>query len=268
MNNRHSDLVLLRGGGDVATAVAIKLREEGYDAIIAEQPRPTVIRRAISFAQATYEDDCKVNGFVARKVDNGREALQVVSKDEIPILSDPHLTSLDTIEPRVILDATMRTSPDGILNEVSIPAVGIGPAFTAGKEVEAVIESKNGPNLGQVIYDGETEPHDGVPCEIEGYTFERVSWTPTSGKFNSSVQLGDHVEAGDKLAFIGNKIITSEIKGIVRGVLQDGINVNQGVKAVEIDPRIDNQIPYQIADRSWNIAHGATTAVNEIINCS
>ena len=41
--------------------------------------------------------------------------------------------------------------------------IGLGPGFTAGKDVHAVIETMRGETLADIIYDGQPIPNTGVP---------------------------------------------------------------------------------------------------------
>ena len=48
----NQDIVLIRGGGDLASGVALRLHRVGMKILILELEQPLVIRRSVSFAES------------------------------------------------------------------------------------------------------------------------------------------------------------------------------------------------------------------------
>jgi xanthine dehydrogenase accessory factor len=60
-----NDIVLIRGGGDLASGVALRLYRAGMRLLITELPQPLVIRRLVSFAEAVYNEETTVEEVTA-----------------------------------------------------------------------------------------------------------------------------------------------------------------------------------------------------------
>ena len=57
-------MILVRGGGDLATGVIHKLHQSGYHILILECDRPSAIRRHVAFCEAVYDGTSEVEGVV------------------------------------------------------------------------------------------------------------------------------------------------------------------------------------------------------------
>jgi len=260
-------LIVLRGGGDLASGVALRLHRAGFQLVVIELEKPLAVRRSVSFSEAVYEGTQKVEGVTARLV--SPDQLQVtLEAGEIPVLIDPQANILrnqflTSPQHTIVVDARMlKNEPDPL--DVNIPLhIGLGPGFNAGKNCHAVIETRRGHTLGRVYWDGPTQADSGQP---DGDP-RRVLRTPQAGVLIAHAQIGDHLEEGQLIAEIQPKVenekaqITSPLKGILRGLIHPGIELTAGVKIGDVDPRDDPQLPTLVSDKALAIGGGVLAAL-------
>ena len=254
-------LVVVKGGGDLGTGVAHRLFMAGLKVVILEKHQPTVLRRLASFAEAVYSRSVVVEGIEARRVEDYHEALEALKLKIIPVLVDEAWSFISWAKPDVVVDAIMARRNLGTMISDAPIVIGLGPGFKAEKDVHAVIETRRGVSLGRVIYEGEAEASTGVPEEIEGLTHERVLRAPTDGEFRPIKEIGDYVEEGSLIAKVGEEPIRCMIKGVIRGLLHEGIKVRRGQKIVEIDPTGLREYCYMISDRARAVGGGVLEAI-------
>jgi xanthine dehydrogenase accessory factor len=254
-------IVLIRGGGEMATGIAHRLHCCHMRVLITEIAMPTSVRRNVAFAEAVYEDVQIVEGVKAIRVGSCDEAYATWKQNQIPVFVDPEASVRKILKPAVIVDAIM-AKKNGVARRTDAAVViGVGPGFTAGVDVHAVVESNRGHHLGRVIWDGAAQSDTGIPASVDGYTASRVLRAPQSGIFNTLRAIGDVIAAGEPVATVNGKLIKSEISGQIRGLLRDGIQVQQGIKAGDIDPRGERGYCNSISDKSRAIAGGVLEAV-------
>ena len=88
-----TNLIVLRGGGDLASGVALRLHRTGFQIVILELEKPLAVRRSVSFSEAVYEGVQTVEGTTARLV--SPDQIQVtLEANEIPVLVDPQANIL------------------------------------------------------------------------------------------------------------------------------------------------------------------------------
>lgn len=258
MHTDNPALVLLRGGGDLASGVALRLHRAGIRVVIAELEEPLAVRRAVSFAEAVYEGIHTVEGVRARRVTQ-EQLLSALATGEIPVLIDPDARILlsSPFFPMVI-DARLLKSPPAPL-PTSVPLhIGLGPGFQAGVNCDAAIETRRSHTLGRVYWNGATQPDSGQP---EGDP-RRVLRAPAEGMLTAQARIGEHVEAGQVLATIdGRQPVISPLKGVLRGLIRDGHRVSRGLKIGDVDPRDDPGACYLVSDKALAIGGGALEAV-------
>jgi xanthine dehydrogenase accessory factor len=253
--------VLIRGGGEMATGIAHRLHRCHMRVVITEIATPTSVRRNVAFAEAVYEGAQTVEGVKAVRAVSCDEAYSVWKQGQIPIFVDPDASMREILKPAVLVDATM-TKKNGAAKLTDAPVViGVGPGFTAGIDVRAVIESNRGHHLGRVIWDGAAESDTGIPAPVQGYTESRVLRVPQTGIFRALRMIGDLVTIGDAVAEVNGEAIKAEISGQIRGLLRNGIQVEQGTKAGDIDPRGQRGYCDSISDKSRAIAGGVLEAI-------
>jgi xanthine dehydrogenase accessory factor len=266
-------LVVVKGGGDLATGVAHRLHRVGMKIIITELAQPTVIRRAVAFASAVFEGEVTVEGVVARRVEDAAQALVLLPEGIIPVLVDPGASVLRPeqsrrvvegvreLEPSVVVDAIIAKRNTGTKITDAPVVVALGPGFTAGLDAHAVIETNRGHDLGRVILEGQAVPDTGVPGPVMGYASERVVRAPGGGVFRGVKAIGDRVEAGDVVARAGDQPVRAPISGVLRGLLADGLVVKEGMKVGDVDPRGVREHCFTISDKARALGGGVLEAI-------
>jgi xanthine dehydrogenase accessory factor len=255
------NMVVVRGGGDVATGTVDKLARCGFNVVIFETAQPTVIRRTVSLAQAVFDGEAAVEGLTAVKAISMDDCHRLLSEDKIPVLIDPDCQSLGKLQPLVVVDAIIAKRNIGTTIDMAPIVIGMGPGFYAGRDVHAVIETNRGHNLGRVIYKGEAAPNTGTPGNIDGYSTERIVRASASGKITNITHIGDSVEKGQILARIEGVPVVSPLNGVLRGLIQSGINVDAHMKIGDVDPRGKPEYCYTISDKSRAVAGGVIEAI-------
>jgi xanthine dehydrogenase accessory factor len=253
--------ILIRGGGEMASGIAHRLHQCHMRILITETEAPTAVRRTVAFAEAVYDGNQTVEGVKAVRIDTVGEAAGVWESGEIPVIVDPEAECRREIGPAVLVDAVMAKKHSSTKLSDAPLVIGIGPGFTAGKNVHAVVESNRGYHLGRVIWQGQAEPDTGVPASVGGYAEARLLRVPREGRFRAFKGIGDVVEAGDVVGEVESVPIRAQIPGLVRGLLRDGIQVSQGSKAGDVDPRIERGYCYLISDKARAIGGGVLEAI-------
>ena len=266
MRTNNSALVLLRGGGDLATGVALRLQRAGLKIVIAELEQPLAVRRTVSFAEAVYEGKHTVEGVIARLVQ--REQIPAtLESHEIPVLIDPNadILMLDPSMFIAVIDGRLTKQPPSPL-PVPVPLhIGLGPGFHAGKNCHAVIETRRSHTLGRVYWNGTSQADSGQP---EGDR-RRVLRAPADGVLTAKAQIGEHVEEGQVIAVISEQLsvvsnpysVISPFAGVLRGLIHDGIHVTQGLKIGDVDPRDDPSAPFLVSDKALAIGGAVLEAM-------
>lgn len=259
-------LVIVRGGGDLASGIIYRLFRSRYDIIVTETEFPTVIRRTVAYAAAVYAGSVTVEGLRADYCPMN-EALQKVRNGVIPVIADPGGESIRLYKPAAVVDAILAKENLGTTMDAAPVVIGVGPGFTAGRDVHAVIESMRGHDLGRVIYEGQAYPNTGTPGDIGGYTLERLLRAPAAGRFQGARHIGDMVSAGETVAYVDGQAVTAQITGVLRGLLQDGLTVTAGMKIGDIDPRCKREHCYTISDKARAIGGGVLEALLSLRIC-
>lgn len=253
--------VAIRGAGDIATGVALRLWHAGFKVFMLEVEKPTVIRRTVAFAQAVFSGESTVEGVTARLAHSVSEALDIAESGAIPVLVDPLCESLRELQPGCVVDAILAKENLGTHCGLAPSVIALGPGFRAGSDCHAVIETNRGHWLGQVIYDGCAQENTGVPGNIMGHTAKRVIRAPCAGVMRSRVKLGDIVSEGEVIATVGETPILAPLSGMVRGLLNDGLVVDIGFKISDIDPRGEKADYTSVSDKARAIGGGVLEAL-------
>lgn len=255
-------LVIVRGGGDIATGTIFKLFQCGFPLLVLEIANPSCIRRTISFCEAVFDDNVVVEGISACKVSSLEEAYAIYEENAVPVMIDPKGDVIKEANPAVVVDAILAKKNLGTTLQDAPIVIGLGPGFIAGKDVHAVIETQRGHNLGRVIYKGEASPDTGIPGVIAGYGKERVIHAPCEGILHIEKQIGDEVQKGDIIATIDGVPVPATIPGIVRGMIREGYHVSRGLKMADIDPRLaEKENCSRISDKARCVAGGVLEAI-------
>ena len=253
--------VMIRGGGEMASGVAYRLFRANLKVFMTEIPQPLCVRRTVSFCEALFDKAQEVEGLTARFIASPKECTAVWEGGEIPLLIDPEGKSRSVLKPSVIVDAILAKKNIGTHRGDAPLVVGLGPGFWAGKDVDVVIETNRGHDLGRVIYDGPAEPDTGVPGDIAGVGTQRVLRAPRDGAFRPVKQIGDMVEEGETVAWVEDAAVTATIAGVLRGLLREGTLVQKGLKAGDVDPRGKRGNCFTISDKARAIGGGVLEAI-------
>lgn len=253
--------VIIRGAGDLATGVAHRLWNSGFSVVMLELPSPLVVRRTVSFASAVYENSITVEKVTAKLCQQADQVEQYIGQNIIPVIIDPDGSTLLKEKPLVLIDAVMaKKNTLTRINQAEL-VIGLGPGFSAGQDVHAVVETERGHNLGKVIYSGQAAADTGNPGVIGGYSSERLLRAPHSGSFEPKKDIGDIIKAGETVAVINSTEIRANIDGLIRGMLYPGIKVEGGIKIGDIDPR-GKQVDYRaISDKARAVGGGVLEAI-------
>jgi xanthine dehydrogenase accessory factor len=253
-------LILIRGGGDLATGVAIRLIRSGLRVIITELLHPQAVRRTVSFAEAIYSGEISIEGFTGRRVDDPDDSLRILNilgKQQVPVLVDPGCTSAKLLHPAVIVDGRMTKHPPEAIGYAPQLYIGLGPGFEAGVNCQAVIETRRGPTLGRVFWRGGPDPDTGQPDGDPA----RVLRAPADGELVTRLNIGDHVKAGQVVAEVAGLTVIAPFPGILRGLHHPGLAVTRGLKIGDIDPRDDPRLCQMVSDKALSVGGGVLEAI-------
>ncbi|MDV5063440.1 selenium-dependent molybdenum cofactor biosynthesis protein YqeB [Veillonella sp. YH-vei2232] len=253
-------LVLVRSGGDIASGVIYRLKRAGYPVIVNEIAIPTMIRREVSYGNAVHRGEMVLERFVARHV-SMIEAKNLINTDVIPVVTDAYLDVLQAFKPDVVVDGILAKVNKGTQAYDADLVIGLGPGFTAGVDVDVVIETMRGHRLGRCIYDGSAQPNTGIPGNVGGYTHERVIHSPAEGLFTAKRHIGDSVQANEVIGYVEDIPVRAKITGILRGILKNGLMVTEGFKLADVDARCEEFHCYSISDKSLAVGGGAMEAI-------
>jgi len=254
-------LVIIKGAGDLASGVAHRLWRSGFNLVMLELPRPLVVRRTVSFATAVYEGSAVVESVEARLCPTVEKAPELIKKRIIPVLIDPRGDSLSFLQPKILVDAVMAKKNLGTCINNAELVIALGPGFTAGKDVHAVIETRRGHKLGCVIDRGTADADTGEPGEIAGFAMERLLRAPADGIFKPHKMIGDTVIKGETVALVDRNPVYTQIDGLVRGLLYPGLQVKKGMKVGDIDPRGETVDFCSISDKARAVGGGVLEAI-------
>jgi xanthine dehydrogenase accessory factor len=258
-------VALIKGAGDLATGVAIRLKRCGFDVVMTEIPFPTAVRRSVAFAEAVYEGRSIVEGVAGAMAADRESALALMAADAIPILVDPAATARSWLHPLLLVDAILAKRNLGTRISDAPAVVGLGPGFVAGVDAHAVVETQRGHTLGRVLIDGAAKPDTGVPGEVGGFGEERLIRAPGPGVFRGERQIGDRVSRGQSVGYVGSAPVRANLDGILRGLLHTGVQVTPGFKLGDIDPRADREHCFQVSDKALAVAGGVLEAACRLL---
>ncbi len=258
--------LVVKGAGDVASGIAHRLYSAGFTRILMlEIAEPLCVRRSVSFSEAVYQKSMEVEGVRAELIESLDVLPEAWERKSIAVMVDPGWTAIAILKPRVVIDAIMAKRNLGTTREEAELVVGVGPGFTAPRDVHVVIESKRGHDLGKTIYDGFAEPYTGVPGAVMGYTTERVLRSTAAGRVKPVKKIGDRVTKGDLILYVGREPVYGTFDGVLRGLIRE-IDVVAGEKIGDVDPRGIEEYCYTISDKARSIGGGVLEAVLHAIN--
>ena len=197
--------ILIRGAGDIATGIALRLYRAGMQVVMTDLPAPTAIRRTVCFSQAIILGEMTVEDVTARRAETPDQAEALLAQGLIPVLADPDCTCRTRLRPDALVDAILAKRNLGTTMDDAPIVVGIGPGFTAGEDCHAVVETMRGHNLGRLLTQGSAAPNTGVPGDVGGYTIQRIIRAPADGAFEPLAAIGQRVEEGQPVARVAGR---------------------------------------------------------------
>lgn len=260
-------LAIIKGAGDLATGVALRLHHAGFRLVMTEVAEPTPVRRTVALAEAVYEGKATVEDLRAVLAQEAGGAEEILEGGGIAVLVDPQALCRERLQPDLLVDAVMAKRNLGTRIDDAPAVVALGPGFEAGVDVRAVVETNRGHNLGRVLYSGSAQPNTGVPGEVGGASAERVLRAPAEGKFTGVAGIGDRVAAGETVAFVGEAPVKSAVAGVLRGLLRSGLQVSEGFKVGDVDPRARVEHCYTVSDKALSVGGGVLEAAGNLLGC-
>lgn len=254
-------LILIKGAGDIATGIAVRLKNAGMQVVMTEIAIPTTVRRSVAFSRAVYEGSAVVENITAKLVLDFAQIPAVLQQDEIPVLIDPRCEVLKSIHFDAVVDSILAKKNLSTDPTQAPVVIGVGPGFSVPQDCHCVIETQRGHDLGRCIYQGCAAKNTGIPGEISGYTVERLLRAPCDGIFHPILAIGDIVKAGQTVAMVDDQPVTAQIDGIVRGLLQDNVPVKAGMKSGDIDPRGCYEHCFTVSDKARAVGGGVLEAI-------
>ncbi len=254
-------LALIRGAGDLASGIALRLWRSGIEVVMTDLPRPTVIRRTVSFADAVTNGTMTVEDVTAQLAADAGKARELLAQGVIPVLADPECRCRGELQPDVIVDAILAKRNLGTRLTDAPIVIGVGPGFTAGEDCHAVVETMRGHTLGRAIYRGSALPNTNIPGLIGGFAGERVLRAPADGMFTGVKKIRDFVQEGDVVGYVASVPMHATISGVLRGLLADGVEVKCGMKSGDIDPRGEISYCDTVSDKANAVAGGVLEAI-------
>ena len=254
-------LVVIRGAGDIATGIALRLWRAGIRVVMTDLEKPTAIRRTVAFSQAIVHGEAVVEDVTARRADGPGQALEHLERGVIPVLADPQGACIPALRPDGVVDAILAKRNLGTRVTDAPAVIGVGPGFTAGEDCHAVVETMRGHYLGRVLYNGAALPNTNIPGLIGGYAGERVLRAPADGVFQGARQIGDLVRAGDTAGYVNGVPMLCTIDGVLRGLMADGVPVTKGLKSGDVDPRCAPEHCLCASDKALAVGGGVLEAL-------
>ncbi len=259
-------LVLIRGAGDLASGIALRLFHAKMQIVMTDLPRPTAIRRTVCFSQAILHKTAAVEDVTAELAASPSDVQDILNRRRIAVLADPQAEAIDALHPDVVVDAILAKRNLGTKIHHAPCVIGVGPGFTAGVDCHACVETMRGHYLGRVITDGSPLPNTNIPGLIGGFSGERVLRAPTDGIFQQLLEIGAMVREGDIAGEVGGEPMRCQIDGVLRGILADGTTVHKGMKAGDVDPRGKEEYCHLVSDKALSIGGGVLQAILQLTN--
>jgi len=263
-HNEHSNVILIKGAGEKASAVAYRLRQSGFRKIVmTDLPAPLAERRPVSFCEALIDGQKEVCGVISQKAEPSMASINHLwAEGKIPIIVDPESKILQLVKPDIFIDGVMAKRNTGTTIKDAPLVIALGPGFVAGKDVHFILETNPAsPYLGRVISEGQAEEDTGEPTSVLGLTTERLLRSPADGKLFSFKRIGDEVAKDETIGYVNSSQVKAQVSGCVWGLVRDGIILKKGQKIGDIDPRGKREICFVIAAEARRIADGVLEGI-------
>lgn len=260
-------LVIVRGGGELASAAAVYLHNSGFRVLMLEKAQPTSTRREVSFADAVYDGEKTVARVTCKREDSLKEAEKRLKAEELVMMVDSKGKSISYFKPKVVVDGIMAHENRGTSKDMADHTLALGPGFCAGRDVDAVIETMRGHNLGKIIYEGYSYRDQGKLSLVDAAgAVGQILFAPEEGIFEGIHSISHKMRRDEPVARIqredGTVVeIRSQIDGVLRGILHSGSPVKKGQKIVDINPVMSRQECFTLSDKARCVAGSVLQAV-------
>ena len=266
-NDQDKILVCIKGAGDIASGIALRLFHAGFRVVMTDLPHPTAIRRTVCFSEAVRLGRASVEDVTAVFASCPEEALEIAREGMIPVIADEKGDCIRILQPTVLIDAILAKKNLGTAISDAPAVIAVGPGFTAGTDCHAVVETMRGHTLGRVLYSGSALPNTGKPGNIAGFTSERLLRSPCAGIFRTEHEIGDLVEKDETVATVDGMPVKAGVAGKIRGLLPDGTPVPAGMKSGDVDPRGESVNEYLVSDKALSVGGGVLEAIMHFLYC-
>ena len=257
----NDSLVVVRGGGDLASGVIYRLHRAGFPVVVTELPQPQLIRRTVCYGAAAYDVVVEVEDIIARRVSDAPACLPVLENNEIPVILDAAKQTIETLKPVVVVDARMQKRNSDTTLEDAPLVIALGPGYTAGQDCHVIIETNRGHFLGRTIYLGSAIPDTGKPGIVANKSTSRVLRAPSDGTVVAVVEIGESLTAGQVIASVNGETIRAPFSGVLRGLVHPALPVTKGMKIGDVDPRAKREHCFFISDKALAVGGGVLEAV-------
>ncbi|MDN7941557.1 hypothetical protein QZM76_25215 [Burkholderia multivorans] len=256
--------VLVRGTGDIGSAVALALYREGYPVLLHDGPAPTDMRRGMAFVDAVFDGTAMLDGVTAHRTDiSPALGESLITQDGVFVICAPFVDVLAAVTWSAVIDARLlkRAIPDPLRGLAPL-TIGIGPNFVAGETVDFAIETSLDERMGVIVESGPTSPLAGEPLPLGGAGRERFIYAPVAGQLRTTARIGALVVQGAVVATVAGEDLRAPFAGVIRGLTHDDVLVASGTKIAEIDPRGDPSRAFGVGERPRRIAEGVLRVFN------
>jgi xanthine dehydrogenase accessory factor len=267
MTNLRDLTIVIKGAGEMASAVAWRLYMANLKRILMlETASPLAVRRQVSYCEALYDGSQTVEGVKAELVSAVEDIHRAWQQGSMAVADDPQWCLIEKVRPNVVVDAILAKKNLGTRMQEAELVIGLGPGFSAGDDVHMVIETNRGHDLGRIITAGCPEANTGVPGAIAGFAEERVLRAPVAGNFTATRSIGELITASETIGTVGGQKITSEIDGVLRGLIRSETTVTRGLKIGDVDPRGQRRNCVTISEKARAIGGSVLEAVMRVFN--
>lgn len=267
MKNLNDKIIVIRGAGDIASGIINTLKKCNFKIIALETKYPSSIRRKVSYSECIYDGEIELEDVIAKKAENYSDIKKVWGKDKVPVIIDETMDILNELSPYALIDAIIAKKNLGTKIDMADITIGLGPGFYAGRDVDYVVETMRGHDLGRIINKGYAQKNTGIPGKILNVSSERVIHSPANGKFKMIKDISSIVDKGQIIAKVDDIEIKATISGVIRGMIRDGYQVKKGFKIIDIDPRIsERKNSFTISDKARLIAGSVLQIIVSKIN--
>ena len=80
-------LVVIRGAGDIASGIALRLYRAWIRLVLTDLPTPSPLQRTVCFSEAIRLGEVQVEGITGRLAHSPQEALELTKQGIVPVLA-------------------------------------------------------------------------------------------------------------------------------------------------------------------------------------